>query len=189
MTSVGGHPIDRARISLRVLDDAGPGIRARRSKRRTVPDVATAIVAMLVVLVAAFPFRAVEALRGADREQASVGYSPHWQREPDGLRYRWAGARSAFFVPAAARAVRVPLRLPTGTSPIQVRFLADDREIDGALLRPGDDWRTVRLLLKPGAARFTRIDLVATSQDGAPLPTAPTDVGGALMVGRPMVEQ
>ena len=110
---------------------------------------------MLVVLVAAFPFRAVEALRGADREQASVGYSPHWQREPNGLRYRWAGARSAFFVPAAARAVRVPLRLPAGTSPIQVRFLADGREIDGALLRPGDDWRTVRLLLKPGAARFT----------------------------------
>ena len=161
MTSVGGHPLIVHGSAYAFWTTLGltsvPGDRSAAPSRTW----RTAIVAMLVVLVAAFPFRAVEALRGADREQASVGYSPHWQREPDGLRYRWAGARSAFFVPAAARAVRVPLRLPAGTSPIQVRFLADGREIDGALLRPGDDWRTVRLLLKPGAARFTRIDLVA----------------------------
>jgi hypothetical protein len=147
-------------------------------------------ICLMLVFAATLPFRITAARRNADIEHASSGFSK-WQRAEDGSRYRWAGARSTFFIASSARAVRIPLRRgPDAPPSIEVRIFLDGREADRALLNEGDDWRLVRLVLaRQVEARFARIDLeVVTPRTLSRLETAAT-TSGVLMVGRPVIEE
>jgi O-antigen ligase len=190
LTCFGGHPllVPAAAypfwIALGVAASLG-GVSGERWRVRLVG----------IVLVAAFvcsiPFRTVAAVREADVENTSVGFSL-WQRGPDGSRFRWAGDRATFFVPSSARAVRIPLRHgSTGPDDLEVRIFLDGREADRVRLSEVGEWRILRLVLvqrKHGP--FARIDLEAG--EAGTLTTAdvrPTNTGGMLMVGRPIIEE
>jgi O-antigen ligase len=190
VTCLGGHP-------LLVAHAAYPfwmalGLASALSPFDGVPRAARAATAVLVVaLTATLPFRAAAALRTADLAGTSAGLS-RWQREPDGSRYRWAGGRSTFHVPASARWVRLSLQHgSSGPDTIEVRILLNGREADRVLLRKDEGWRSVRLV--PGRtadSAFSRIDLEAWEKGGSgPIAATPTDTGGVLKVGRPVVEE
>jgi O-antigen ligase len=190
VTCLGGHP-------LLVAHAAYPfwmalGLASALSPIDGVPRAARAATAVLVVaLTATLPFRAAAALRTADLAGTSAGLS-RWQREPDGSRYRWAGGRSTFHVPASARWVRLSLQHgSSGPDTIEVRILLNGREADRVLLRKDEGWRSVRLV--PGRtadSAFSRIDLEAWEKGGSgPIAATPTDTGGVLKVGRPVVEE
>jgi hypothetical protein len=73
---------------------------------------------------------------------------------------------------------------------IEVRIFLNGVEADRVVLRENDQARLVRLVLvRRIAARFSRIDLVSTVP-GNPqaLDVEPTQSGGVLMVGRPIIE-
>ena len=149
-----------------------------------------AALVILSVLVATLPLRIVAAVRDANVEHSSVGFS-RWQQDADGTRYRWAGGRSSFFVDSAARAVRIQLRRGSLAPPtVHVRIFLDGVEADRVALRQDDDSRTVRLVLaRRTQARFARVDLAASMPgDLEALTVAPTASAGVLMVTRPIVE-
>ncbi len=148
-------------------------------------------IGLVAVFVCSIPFRTVAAVRNADVENTSVGFSL-WQRGPDGSRFRWAGGCATFFVPSSARAVRIPLRHgSTGPNDLEVRMFLDGREADRVRLSKAGGWRILRLVLvqrKHGP--FARIDLEAG--EAGTLTAAdvrPSNTGGILMVGRPIVEE
>jgi O-antigen ligase len=190
LTCLAGHPLLVAGAAFPfwlalglAAASAGPDGQLRRGVR-------LGAIAVLLAFAMTLPFRAVEATRTADVEHVTVGMSSLWQREPDGTRYRWAGGRSAFFVPSGARVVRIPLRHGGGQPDIlQVRIFIDGREGDRIFLRSGEEWRTLSLLLPSRSRRpFFRIDLEATSPDSErPLDVEVTESGGLLAVGRPEI--
>ena len=141
--------------------------------------------ALLLLIACTLPVRIVRAARTADRSAASAGFSPHWQRDAEGVRYRWAGGRAVFFVESGIRAVGIPLRAGSALPRLEVRVLIDGREANRVTVQAGDEWRTVRLMLLPGGASYHRIEL-EVREPGAPAPAtiAPSDTGGAVMVGR-----
>ena len=150
-----------------------------------------AAICVALTLAATLPFRIAAAVREANVEQASIGFSRNWLRQPDGLRYRWAGGQSTIFVVSSARAVRIPLRSsPGAASPLEIRILLDGREVDRVRLEEAQGWRTVRVLLPPNSRRrFTRVDLqVELPGAGTPLTTPATGTSGVLMVGQPLIE-
>ncbi len=147
-------------------------------------------VSAILIIAATLPFRISAAVRNADIEHSSVGFSK-WQQASDGSRYRWAGGHAWFFVAPAARSVRIPVRLgPAAPAVVEVRLFLDGTEANRVLLRQGDDVRTVRLnLLRRTNTPFARIDLesrIPGTQTS--LDARPTDSGGLLMVGRPIFE-
>ena len=145
-------------------------------------------VAAILIIAVTLPFRMSAAVRAADVEHASVGFSRR-QQEPDGSRYRWSGGRASFFVDPAARSVRIPLRLGLLAPPaVEVRLFLDGIEANRVVLRQGDETRTVRLnLIRRATTRFARIDLESRIPGALePLGSRPTDSGGVLMVGRPI---
>lgn len=141
---------------------------------------------MVTLLAASLPVRALDAARAANLEHAGVGLSM-WQRDEQGIRFRWAGGRSAIYVPADATAVRIPLRHGgQGPSRIDVRIFIAGREANRVRLEAGSDWTVVRLLVPHREeARFTDVDLLATPADSLqPLDIVSTDRSGVLMIGR-----
>ena len=147
-------------------------------------------VSAILIIAATLPFRISAAVRNADVEHSSVGFS-NWQQASDGSRYRWAGGHAWFFVAPAARSVRIPMRLgPGAPAVVEVRLFLDGTEANRVLLRQGDEVRTVRLnLLRRAITPFARIDLESRIPGiEKPLDARPTDSGGILMVGRPIFE-
>jgi hypothetical protein len=149
-----------------------------------------AAVTLLLVLVGTVPPRVAFATSHANLEHRGIGLS-RWQRTPEGLRYRWAGGRSAFYVASSARSISMPLRPgPDAPPTIEVRIFLNGREADRVVLNRGDDWRAVRLV--PGRTvnvPFSRIDLrICVPGSDAVIDVAPTDSGGLLMVGRPSTD-
>ena len=151
-----------------------------------------AVVAVLAAaIVVTVPWRAKAAIAAADLEHVSYGFSM-WQGEADSWRYRFIGGHATFYVPAAARAVQVPMR--TGTivrRTIEVTVLADGREVNRVLLPADDLWRTVRFLVRPSAsgARFVRVDLVAAEPGQPPFEEPATAGSGVVLVRRPLIER
>ena len=141
---------------------------------------------MLIVLAASVPFRAAAAVRNANRANTTTGLSA-WQQEA-GVRFRWAGAQSSFYVQSSRRAVSIPLRLgPDARAQTYVRIFFDGQDADRILLQPGAGWRTVRLV-RPRQGRdgaFVRIDLGVTDAEGSRVlePSGPR----MLMVGEPSI--
>ena len=143
-----------------------------------------ATVCVLLVFVATLPVRTRDAVRQANMAATTVGLSG-WERGPDG-RFRWAAARSTFFVSSAGRAVRIPLRLgPDAPARVEVRVLFNQREADRIQLDAGEPWRLVRLIgLQRDTAAFYRIDLEVRA-DGAD--TSLATARRVLMVGEPAI--
>jgi O-antigen ligase len=150
-----------------------------------------ALAGIVIIIAGTLPLRIAAGVREANVENTTVGLSA-WQREPDGLRYRWSGGKSTFYVPSDARAVRIPLRHGTeGPPTVEVRVFLDGREADGVRLQAGDDWRVLRIVLSKRGSRapFFRIDLRAEEPGtGAPLEAKPTDTAGIMRVGRSVIE-
>jgi hypothetical protein len=145
-----------------------------------------ATAATVTVLSGSLPVRAIDAARSANLEHAGVGLSM-WQRDEQGIRFRWAGGRSAIYVPADATAVRIPLRHGgQGPARIDVRIFIAGREANRVRIEAGSDWTIVRLVIPHREeARFTDVDLLTTPADSLqPLDIVPTDHSGALMIGR-----
>lgn len=187
LTCVGGHPllVPHAAypfwMALGVAAaSAGGSTLSRRAKFATGAAVA--------VILATLPLRAARVIATANLEATSAGLS-RWQRDEDGFRYRWAGGRATFYVPAGATWVRIPLQRGAGApDPVEVRLFLDGREADRVRLNAADGWRDVRLLLggRPGG-RFVRIDLEVYEPGGTvPLPSEPADTAGVVKVGRPI---
>lgn len=192
LTCMGGHPLLVADAAIPFWLALGLAAGASAAGPIVTPSarwrVAPAAIALLLV-VSIWP-RAAAAARTANLEHVSVGLS-RWQHDPDGSRYRWAGGRSAFYVPADASAVRIPLRNGVADRrTIEVAILLDGREADRILLPANDLWRTARVVLRANrTSAFTRVDLIAyVPGDVSPLETTATDTSGSVHVGRPSIE-
>ncbi len=190
LTCIAGHP-------LLVSGAAYPfwmaiGLAASVSAVPTVSRrIRLAGAAVILLIAVTLPFRVSAAIRDADVEHSSTGFSK-WQTRSDGWRYRWAGGHASFFVAPAARAVRIPLALgPQAPEVVEVRLFLDGIEANRVVLRQGEDVRTVRLILvRRVATRFARIDLESRLPGAsAPLDSQATDSAGLLVVGRPIFEQ
>jgi hypothetical protein len=85
-----------------------------------------------------------------------------WETDAAGARFRWMGGHASFFVPAAAHAVEIPLRVTfdgPGDWPVVVTIALDDRFVDRIVLAD-DGWRySVVRLPAPGSRRARRIDV------------------------------
>jgi hypothetical protein len=79
-----------------------------------------------------------------------------------GRPYRWTGGRASFFVPAKARAIRIPLRSPRGDEePVVVRVDLDDRPSAIAALRDSA-WTECRVAIPSATTHgrgVVRVDL------------------------------
>jgi hypothetical protein len=93
--------------------------------------------------------------------QLTTGMKP-WTTDADGRPVRWLGGRSSFFVPADARAVRLPIRTTfedPAEWPVQVTIEVDGRTAERLILRDAE-WRIVEVPLPPaGSRRHRRIDI------------------------------
>lgn len=150
--------------------------------RRAIRIVAACLIVVFVITI---PARARDARRHADLALVVTGLS-EWQREPDGIRYRWAGGHSTFFYSSASSAIRIPLRPgPDAPSSFEVRIFLEGQEANRVRLQAGEGWRDIRLVRKrqSGDNDYFRVDLVASEPGGAaPLETTGRQV---LMVGMP----
>ena len=187
LTCLGGHPLvvpDTSYafglvLGLVAAPVAPPAVRPGAGRRIAVLIVAVAIAVSV-------PIRARQAVRDADLASVSTGLSL-WQHEPDGTRYRWAGSRAAFYIPAATKAVRIPLRYGSAlVGPIEVAIFIDGREADRVRLAPEDGWRGVRLVLhRAPSARFSRLELVGSIPGASGPPRIEqSNAGGLFRVGR-----
>lgn len=137
----------------------------------------TALTVAAVLLIATAPFRARQAIGGADFEHIGVGLS-QWQPEIDGVRYRFAPAAFGLYLPADGRSVELPLRrAPETPDPLIVTIAADGRTVYEPLVT-GEGWQTVRIQLPKSNRRFAKVDFVVKSLDGRELP------GSVLYVGK-----
>lgn len=185
-TCLVGHPLLVAGTAYPFWLLLGVAACARGRVPPSAPQWQWAGAAVVVMVVASLPVRAISATRSANLEHAGVGLSM-WQRDNEGIRFRWGGGRSALYVPADATAVKIPLRHGgQGPAIIDVRIFIAGREANRVRVEAGGDWTIVRLLVPPGeGARFTAVDLLATSPDSLePLDIVSTDGSGALMIGR-----
>jgi O-antigen ligase len=191
ITCLAGHPLLVAPVAYAFWLAAGlaavPGGSVPPMTRR----MHRAAWALALVFIVTLPFRTIAAVRNANLEHASVGLSK-WQHAPEGFRYRWAGGRSAFFVPSSAGAVRFRLRHGgAGPQEIEVQIFLDGREANGVRLYRDTGWQEIRLpLARPSSGAYSRVDLhVRAPGASAPLELTGSDAGGVLMVGRPEIER
>lgn len=165
---------------------SAPDAAAPRLDRR----VRIAGVTLLFALGATVPSRVTFATSHANLEHRGVGLSI-WQRTPEGMRYRWASGRSAFYVRSSARRISIPLRSgPDAPQTIEVRIFLDGREADRVVLNKGDDWRAVRVLpARRVDVPFSTISLqVGVPGTDAVIDTPHTESSGLLMVGWPSID-
>ena len=89
----------------------------------------------------------------------SSGLRP-WEEDPPGTRFRWTAGRAAFFVPARAAAITVPLR-SVFAGPVDVEILADDRWLTTVRLVDPAAWVQTTLPMggRQTRRRYRRIDL------------------------------
>jgi hypothetical protein len=194
LTCIGGHPLLVAAV-------AGPfwiatGVAATRALSSTGTAGASrrghvAVTAVILLIAVTLPFRVSSGVTGANLANASHGLSA-WQRQPDGSRFRWAGGRSTFYVPASTRSLTIPLRHGRlGSCRLEVQILLDGREANRVLLDPAGDWQAVRLIpFRQVSTAYSRIDLIVrVPQAASPVAARATDTSGAIMVGRPLLDE
>jgi hypothetical protein len=190
LTCFGGHP-------LMVPEAAYPfwmlaGVAASARDPRSLPRwVRAAAAAGVILTLAVVPARAANAARHADLSNTTFGLSI-WHRDADGTRFRWAEARSTFFVHAAASGMIILLRPAPDTPPLVARVFLDGREANRVVLNPGEGWRRVYFVTGRRAhSDYFRVDVDVEPQApqtdaraGRPLlaiaqPTVFWDVAGA----------
>jgi O-antigen ligase len=186
LTCLVGHPLVVPEVSYpfwialaAAAGTAGAAQIARHSNRAT----GSVMFAVILLLGMTLPMRLRDGARHANTENVSMGLSA-WQAGPGGVRFRWAEPRAMFFVPSAARGVRIPLRGgPDAPDTIAVRVLHGGREAERIVLHRDEDWRAVRLVRNQLGTDpdFVRIDL----EFDAPVETGrPSRI---LMVGQPTI--
>jgi hypothetical protein len=191
LSCLGGHPLMIAHSAYPFWMAVGVAAAHRADVLRDSRRLKGAAIVLVLGIAIALPFRTAAAVRHANVEHTSIGFS-QWQREPDGSRYRWAGGRSTFFVPSSAQSVRIPLGYGTeGPERLEVRIFLNGREANRIVLERSEEWRSVHLPLPRRISEpFSRIDLEAGMPGAlAPLEVAPTDTGGLLRVGRPAIRE
>jgi O-antigen ligase len=191
ITSLTGHPLLIPSVAHAFWIAAGLAAVPAGTVQPMTRTMHRAAWALGVFFILTLPIRTVAAVRNANLEHASIGLSK-WQRDAEGSRYRWAGGRSAFFVPSSASAVRFRLRHGgTGPQEIEVQIFLDGREANGVRLYSDAGWQDVRLpLARESGVEYSRVDLhVRVPGTTAPLDLASSDARGVLMVGRPEIER
>jgi O-antigen ligase len=129
----------------------------------------------MLLLAMFLPVRWRYERRDADLTDVSLGFS-RWERDDDGTRFRWAGARSALFVASRTAALRLRLKSPDA-SPRNVVILLDDNPAARVVVTPGR-WMETNLFFPQSrkAPAFRRLDLEVVG--------APPSAARSLMVGR-----
>ncbi|CAN5826639.1 hypothetical protein BH18ACI5_BH18ACI5_07410 [soil metagenome] len=177
LTWFGGHPllIDAAAFSFWLLLGAAAGSVTSLAPSSSVGR-RSVVVAMLAVAVSV-PFRARQEIKAANLENLGIGVS-QWQAGSDGIKYRLAGVTSTVFVPAAARAISLPLRSLPSHPEVRIEIYLDGRLAD-ALTVPASAWRLFDIQVPPrdDGRRFRALELRIL--DGSLDRDAP-----ALMVGK-----
>ena len=122
-----------------------------------------AIAAIAVALLASVPSRARREIARLDLATQTFGFYP--LEYDHGAVYRWTARRATFFVPAAARSLRLTMRaihMGTNTGPTDVTIAIGGRTLDRVQLAQ-DDWVPVSLRLPlPPDNGFQRIDIIAS---------------------------
>lgn len=179
LTSLAGHPLLTPMVAypfwiLLGLAGAGaPGRPPARSGR-------AGMVVLAVVLAATLPVRWETERRDADLSTVSEGFSA-WQRDEEGVRFRWAQPEAAFFVPSDSSLARLSFKSPDGQGR-RVDILLDGRPAAGIVVPPGRWVETNLPLPRSGTSPASRrIDLRIRAEGGEP----PADDRRSLMVGRP----
>jgi hypothetical protein len=127
------------------------------------PWGARAAVAAAAIVIGSVPLRTRAEMVALDRSQQRFGfYEP--ERLQSGELISWTSCRAAFFVPAGAREVVLPLRAIHFTAkapPTHVKVAARGRVLQSIEL-PRNEWRMVRIALPAaGGNQFERIDLLS----------------------------
>ena len=177
ITCLGGHPllIDEPAFSFALLCGAAvglgaPGAAAARASTtspqwRQAGPLATAIVIALVVAV---PIRWYSARAAMDLSDVAFGLTG-WYTGRDGIAYRLAGSTSLLYVPAAYRAIRIPLRATDPHEEVSLEIRVDGLALEEMRIR-ADNWQVVRVALPPqrGSSRFRRLDFTVTTPARTP---------------------
>jgi O-antigen ligase len=181
ISALAGHPLltDHIRLCFFLALGLAAGLQvpaepltATAARWRTIRLVTVAFVVAIVAMT--LPSR-VRARRDAVNLDAVVVGASAESEGPEGVIYRVAEREASWFVPAAAKAVEVPVRAdPASRAPCDVRFEIDGRAAD-AVTAPADAWRLVPVPLSASADRRSR-RLVLYSPEGC-----------RLMVGRLVV--
>ncbi|HXW05568.1 MAG TPA: O-antigen ligase family protein [Vicinamibacterales bacterium] len=179
LTWLGGHPllIDEPAFTFWMLLGATAGWPGAAEPSSAAWTPRRWLVASLAVcLLASVPGRVLARIAAADMEHAGFGLSV-WQPELDGVRYRRSAGRCTVFLPAAARAVSVPIRPMPSAGEQRIDLTLDGRPA-GSVRIPQDRWFDLRLVLPPSdsGGRFRRLDLQVIG--------APSSGDDILMVGK-----
>jgi O-Antigen ligase len=161
LSCLAGHPlvIDEPAFSFWLLLGIACGWSASTAVLESWRPLPWIVTAIALVIVCSIPARTARLRAEFELEHRGIGVSL-WQDALDGVRYRIAGAVSTVFVPAAARAVTVPLRAMTADDGVRVELQLDGRSADVTWV-PRDRWHYFRILLpdKQDGPRFHRLDL------------------------------
>lgn len=141
----------------------------------------------LIALALSIPFRVQRELGGRNFEDVAVGYSV-WASDDQGARFRWAQAKSLFFVPRNAASVLVPLRLggdTAGAVTVEIRL---DGRVANRVTVVRDRWTMVRVVIPTARHspryRVVELEVEETPGAGAASPAGKDGPQGRLMVGR-----
>jgi O-antigen ligase len=183
LTCLGGHPLLIPHVAMPFWISVGVAASWSTHEPHRGWKTLAAVVAAVVII--AMPWRVQHAMRGANLNNATSGLSD-WRRGDNGERYRWAEARATFYVRSSARAVTIPLRLPSAArNEVQVRVFLNGTEANRVTLHPVETWSNVRLVLVQHGDEqsFARIDLEAVRPSTQETIEVPTDRDGLLLVG------
>lgn len=179
LTSLAGHPLLIPMVAYPfwiLLGLAGAGAPARPLPRFGPAGT----LALMLVLAVTLPVRWATERRDVDLSAVSEGFSA-WERDEEGVRFRWAEPEAAFFVPSDTGLARLSFKSPDGRGR-RVDILLDGRPAAGIIVPPGRWVETNLPLPRSGTSPASRrIDLRIRAEGGEP----PPDDRRSLMVGRP----
>ncbi len=149
------------------------GVLASMTTTPRTPALVWVTSAAIVGLVASVPVRATAHLGDAGLGHLGSGFS-QWQHD-SAVPYRWAGVRSALYVPTGSR-IDLPVRRePHAPDPLHLALSIDGHPVDAVTL-VGDDWQTVPLLIPHSRREYVLVDFEVTNAPAAP-PARLVDIG------------
>lgn len=173
ITCLAGHPLlipDVAFIFFLVCGiTAAHGLHVRDSVSATAPRATRwprlVVAAVAVLLVATLPGRLTHALDHEDLESAWVGFG-EWRVDAEEVRYRALPGVGRLWVPADARFVRLPVRLPEGSfTPIVLRMTMDGRAANAVRVE-GRGWQWLEAVVPPPSNGRRFLPVVLSSECG-----------------------
>ena len=118
-----------------------------------------AALAAIALLALTWPLHARSEMRQVNLSRYAWGF---YEVEIDASEqpFRWTASRAAFYLPAGARAVRLPVR-SLAPFPQRVIISLDGRMADEVILRD-HNWVALRYVLPPSRGTFRRVDVRVT---------------------------